>query len=76
MKSFLKSRAGAVFFAVLIAAGLLLFHMYWTDLMAGFSLVGVIGLLICLLLIVTLALLCLGRTNRRKQDRTFERTKQ
>jgi len=76
MKSFLKSRAGAVFFAVMIAAGLLLFYFHWTDLADASSLVGVIGILICFLLIMTLALLILGRTDRGKQDTPLERTKQ
>jgi len=76
MKSVVKSRAGAVFCAVLVAAVLLLFYVHWTELTAGSALVGTISLLVCLLLIVMLALLWLRWTARRKQDGTLERTQQ
>ncbi len=74
MKSILESRAGAVFFAILIAAGLLLLYFHWTELTAGSALIGAINLLICLLLIVMLAVLWLRWSIRRKQDGTLKRT--
>lgn len=76
MTSIVKSRAGAVFCAVLIAAVLLLFYFHWTELTAGSALVGTISLLVCLLLIVMLALLWLRWANHRKQDSTPKRTQQ
>lgn len=76
MKSILKSRAGAVFFAVLIAAGLLLLYIHWTEVTADSALVGTISLLVCLSLVAMLALLSLRWINRRKQDGTLERTRQ